>query len=76
MRANIRLNEKIAYITGKTELEGKDVEATDLRAGACLVVAGLIADGKTIINNAEHILRGYSNIVEKLKNVGADIEIE
>jgi len=58
------------------KLEGKVVEATDLRAGACLVIAGLIAAGKTVINNAEHILRGYSNIVEKLKNVGADIEIE
>ena len=65
-----------AYITGKTKLKGSVVKSTDLRGGACLVIAGLIAEGTTIIEEAEHILRGYSNIVEKLRNVGAKIEIE
>ena len=49
--------------------------ATDLRAGASLVIAGLMADGTTKITNVEHILRGYENIVEKLTNVGAKVEI-
>ena len=57
-------------------MHGEEVVATDLRAGAALVVAGLIADGTTRISNAEHILRGYENIVEKLSNVGAKIRIE
>lgn len=60
-------------IDGPTNLIGMTVEATDLRAGACLVLAGLIANGKTYLNNAEHILRGYENIVGKLNDVGAKI---
>ena len=75
MGANIKTNKKIAKIKGKTPLKGKKVKATDLRAGASLVIAGLIAEGKTIITDAEHILRGYEGIVEKLTNVGATIEI-
>lgn len=62
-------------IKGPTELKGTEVMATDLRAGACMVLAGLSANGQTIINNAEHILRGYENIIEKLQNVGAKIEL-
>ena len=50
-------------------------EATDLRAGACLVIAALMAKGRTEITNVEFILRGYSNIIEKLRNLGADIEL-
>ena len=53
----------------------KNVEATDLRAGACLVLAGLLASGTTTITNIEHVLRGYENIVEKLDEVGADIKL-
>ena len=49
---------------------------TDLRAGAALVTAGLLADGTTIINDAEHILRGYERIINKLSHVGAIIKIE
>ncbi len=77
MGANILIDEKNSSITikGKTKLNGCEVTATDLRAGACMVIAGLIADGKTTINNVEHILRGYENIIEKLKNVGANIEL-
>ena len=65
-----------AVIIGPTKLHGSIVKATDLRAGASLVIAGLIAEGKTIINNADYILRGYEGIVEKLTNVGADIKLE
>lgn len=62
-------------IEGPTPLKGAKVEATDLRCGAALVIAGLIAEGKTEIYNIEHILRGYENIIEKLTNLGANIKI-
>lgn len=65
-----------AIIIGPTSLKGKKIKATDLRAGASLVIAGLIAEGKTTIDNADYILRGYENIIEKLTNVGAKISIE
>lgn len=65
-----------AVILGPTKLTGKRVKATDLRAGASLVIAGLIADGKTIIDNADYILRGYEDIVDKLKKIGANIKLE
>lgn len=64
-----------ASIYGKTNLVGKKVVATDLRGGASMVICGLIADGITEISNVEHILRGYEDIVNKLVNVGAKIEI-
>ena len=76
MGANITVKDRSATITGKTNLTGKSVIATDLRAGGSLVIAGLIAEGKTEINEVEHILRGYEGIIEKLTNVGADIKIE
>lgn len=76
MGADVEIEDRIAYIKGKTKLKGTEVEATDLRAGACLVLAALVAEGKTVIKNVEHILRGYENIVEKLKNIGVNITIE
>lgn len=76
MGANIEVNGSKAIIKGPTELTGTDVEATDLRAGASMVAAALIAKGKTRISNIEHILRGYENIVEKLSDVGAKIEVK
>lgn len=76
MGAKITTNERIATIQGKTPLKGQEVIATDLRAGASLVIAGLIANGTTTIDKVEHILRGYEGIIEKLTNVGADIKIE
>lgn len=76
MGANIRVNDRTAIIVGKTPLKGEEVVATDLRAGAAMVIAGLIANGETRINEIDHILRGYENIVEKLTNVGANIKIE
>ena len=77
MGANIELitNQKIE-VTGPTVLKGAEVVATDLRAGACLVLAALKAEGTTTITDIEHVLRGYENITEKLSNVGAKIEIE
>lgn len=75
MGASIRQFEKTAIIKGKTHLVGRKVVATDLRAGASMMVAGMIAKGTTTITNIEHILRGYENIVDKLSNVGADIKL-
>lgn len=75
MGANIQVKGTKAKIFGPTKLKGANVVATDLRAGAAMVSAALIAEGQTTISNAEHILRGYENIVEKLADVGAKIEI-
>ena len=72
--ADITIKNQTATIIGPTKLKGSNVVATDLRAGAAMVAAGLIASGKTTITNVEHILRGYEQIVEKLKSVGAKIE--
>lgn len=74
--ANISVKNQTATIIGPTKLTGAEVVATDLRAGAALVAAGLVAEGKTTITNAEHILRGYEQIVEKLTNVGAKITLK
>lgn len=75
MGANISLLGCHASIKGKTDLIGTTVIATDLRAGAAMMVAGMIAKGTTTISNIEHILRGYENIVEKLNNVGGNIQL-
>ncbi len=75
MGANIKTKKDTAIVIGKTKLVGTEVVATDLRAGASLVIAGLIAENKTTISEVEHILRGYEGIIEKLTNVGADIKI-
>ena len=75
MGANIKVNDRTAIIVGKTPLKGEEVTATDLRAGAAMVIAGLIAKGTTTVNEIDHILRGYENIVEKLTGVGADIKV-
>lgn len=75
MGADIRAFDKNAVIRGKTKLKGRKVKATDLRAGASMLVAGMIADGTTTIYNIEHLLRGYERIVDKLNNVGANIKL-
>ena len=77
MGASIEINDDndVATIYGRSELVGKEVTATDLRGGASMVICGLIAEGETIVDNIEHILRGYEDIVGKLKSVGANIEI-
>ena len=74
MGANIDVSGMKAFIHGPTKLYGTTVEATDLRAGATMVAAAIIAEGKTTITNINHILRGYENIVEKLSDVGASIK--
>ena len=76
MGANIKIIGKKIKVKGPTKLRGKKVVATDLRAGACLVLAALCAQGNTTITNIEHVLRGYENIIEKLTNVGAKISLE
>ena len=76
MGANISVKERKATILGPNKLHGAEVEATDLRGGASLLLAALKAEGKTIIKNADYILRGYADIVEKLSNLGAKIELK
>ncbi|MBO4600848.1 MAG: UDP-N-acetylglucosamine 1-carboxyvinyltransferase [Bacilli bacterium] len=73
--ANIKNGNTNAVIIGPSKFYGTEVEATDLRGGAAMVLAGLIAEGTTTITSIEHILRGYDNIIEKLRNVGADIKL-
>ena len=76
MGANISVKGRVATILGANKLHGEVVEATDLRAGASLLLAALKADGETTINNVEYILRGYEELIEKLTNVGAKIELK
>lgn len=71
----IRKDNRKATIKGRVKLKGTRVDSTDLRGGASLVVAALIAEGTTTISNISYILRGYDKIIEKLTNVGAKIEI-
>ena len=75
MGADISVESNIILIRGGSQLSGAEVEASDLRAGACLVTAGLMAEGTTTVTGVENILRGYSNIVDKLVALGADIEM-
>ncbi len=75
MGANIKVIGNKGHIIGPTKLKAENVTATDLRAGAGLVLAALIAEGETTINNTDYILRGYENIVEKLRKLGAKIEL-
>ena len=74
MGGKITLRGNTAFIEGKDKLIGAPVMATDLRASASLVLAGLVAEGSTIIDRIYHIDRGYERIEEKLKVLGADIE--
>lgn len=74
MGARISTEGRSAVIDGPCKLTGCDVRATDLRAGAAMILAGLVADGTTRIGDLFHIDRGYENIVEKLRLLGADIE--
>ncbi len=74
MGANVRENGRVAVVTGPTPLSGAPVMATDLRASACLVLAGLAAEGETVIERVYHLDRGYYRIDEKLRGLGADVE--
>ena len=73
MGANINVIDREAIVKGTRSLVGTEVEATDLRAGAALIIAGLVADGTTTISNIYHIDRGYENIEEKFTALGAII---
>jgi UDP-N-acetylglucosamine 1-carboxyvinyltransferase len=74
MGANIAIDGRTAIVEGVTQLTGARVQASDLRASASLVLAGLVAEGETIIERVYHIDRGYEKIEDKLRNVGAQIE--
>ena len=73
MGSNIKVEGRVAIIDGVEKLTGAIVTATDLRAGAAMVIAGLIAEGETQITSIEHIDRGYPHIENKFKSLGADI---
>jgi len=74
MGANISIDGHTATVRGPAALSGTTVQASDLRASAGLVLAGLVANGETVIDRVYHIDRGYEGIVEKLRAVGAEIE--
>lgn len=76
MGAHIEINGKHAIIYGVEKLYGVPVRAMDLRGGAALVIAGLAAEGETLIYDAYHIFRGYENFVNKLRGLGVEVEIE
>lgn len=75
MGGDLQVENDLILINGPSRLEGVEVQATDLRAGACLVIAGLMAEGETTIYGVENILRGYDHIVERLNAVGAQIQM-
>ena len=74
MGCRITVDGRVAVIEGGRQLQGAQVKATDLRAGACMVIAALAATGVTEITELRHIDRGYERIVEKLSALGADIK--
>ena len=74
MGAVININGKTARIAGVNRLSGATVKAVDLRAGAAMIIAGLAAEGETVITDVESIQRGYANIVNNFRALGADIE--
>jgi len=76
MGASIKQSGRQIFIEGVESLHGETVVATDLRAGACMVLAGLVASGETLVTSVEHVLRGYENIIDKLQNVGAKLSLE
>ena len=72
--ANIHIDGKVAVVEGVEKLSGATVMATDLRASASLVIAGLVADGETVVDRIYHLDRGYDQMEAKLRGIGADIE--
>ena len=75
MGAAVSIEGNRAVVRGKTRLSGAEVMASDLRASACLVLAGLVADGRTEIHRVYHLQRGYERLAEKLAAVGANLEL-
>lgn len=74
MGASIQVEGKAAIVSGVAQLHGAPVRADDLRAGAAMLIAGMCADGQTVVENIGQIERGYENVVEKLRGIGVDIE--
>lgn len=74
MNGDIKIEGRSVIINGPVQLQGAEVAATDLRAGAALVLAGLVADGHTRVTELKHLDRGYVNFHQKLAGLGADIE--
>ncbi|MDF2713922.1 MAG: UDP-N-acetylglucosamine 1-carboxyvinyltransferase, partial [Paenibacillus sp.] len=75
MGAEIELRKESAFIKGGRPLVGEWVHATDVRAGTCLVLAGLVAEGQTRITGVEHVERGYTDIIGSLRSLGANISL-
>lgn len=73
MGANIQVDGKVAVIEGVPQLTGVTVKATDLRAGAAMIIAGMLASGETTVENVQYVDRGYEDVVEKFSALGADI---
>lgn len=76
MGANIRIEDRSAIIKGVKKLRGAEVNATDLRAGAAMIIAGLVAEGETVIGETGHLYRGYENLVEKLEGIGVKVYVK
>lgn len=74
MGANIQVDGKIAVIEGVEKLTGVEVKATDLRAGAAMIIAGMVAQGTTIVENIQYVDRGYEDVVAKFASIGANIK--
>ena len=75
MGANITVENDVIMLHHADHLEGCEVTAEEIRAGACLMTAGLMAEGDTTITKAENILRGYDRVIQKLRGLGADVEL-
>ena len=76
MNADGKVEGQSVILSGPTPLQAAAVRASDLRAGAALVIAGLLAEGETEIQEIQHIERGYGSLIEKLRGIGADIRKE
>ena len=74
MGADVRNEGRHAVVRGVERLSGAPVTASDVRAGAALVVAGLVAEGETIVHDCEHVDRGYPDLPATLRSLGADVE--
>lgn len=75
MGAKAQVEGNMIVLNGPNQLHGAEVSASDLRAGACLAIAGIMAQGETKVSNIGHILRGYDRFIEKLTALGADIQL-
>jgi UDP-N-acetylglucosamine 1-carboxyvinyltransferase len=74
MGADVRTEGRHAIVRGVSRLSGAPVRASDVRAGAALVLAGLVAEGETVVHDGEHIERGYTDLAAQLQGLGADVE--